>query len=40
MRYRSFKTSEKLKIIEEDKTEIGPLEENSMSAKVAYVIDE
>jgi hypothetical protein len=27
MRYRSFKASEKLKIIEEDKTEIGPLEE-------------
>jgi hypothetical protein len=33
-------TSKKLNIIEEDKMEIGLLEENSMSAKVTYVTDE
>jgi hypothetical protein len=40
MRYRSYPASKKLKIIEEDETEIGLLEENSMSAELAYVIDD
>jgi hypothetical protein len=40
IRYRSFKASGKRKIIEGDYTEIGLLEENSVSAKVAYVFDE
>jgi hypothetical protein len=39
LRYRSFTASDKLKIIEEVKTEINQLEENLMSAKVAYVFD-
>jgi hypothetical protein len=41
MRHRSFTASEKLKITEEEETEIGLLEKKkSMSAKAAYVIDE
>jgi hypothetical protein len=38
--YHSFTASEKLGIIEEDKTEIGLLEENWKAAKIAYVFDE
>jgi hypothetical protein len=39
LRYRSFTASDKLLIIEEVKTEINLLEENLMSAKVAYVFE-